>query len=619
MLSVYKIRTFDLKNTEMFGTHDPYVRVGVGDEYKARTHTVSNGGANVLFEPLDMKVPVTAAVLLSGSIHAEAWDENSKISITGDVLIGTGLGPLEGVRVMGESVEVSVLLKDKKGKPAGRLLVFLRLEECSAEGSASLQVPMDESFIDGTVHVRKIASYSLQNTELLGMFGEKQDPYVFLTAIGKKEEGGEGEGVQWEGTTPVLNGAGLNNVWDLSGFQFDVTRTQLLNCNLKLCVKDKNKMRGDSVIGEGILSVGKINKLNSLIELPVDLKLLDKKGIPIEKSRGKLVVTVEITLKQKTAFVLQEGFKFGNLQISKIQTYNLKNTEIGIGSTQDPYCVLKLGGDWSERTPTLKDGGGDVLWNFLQVSCDVDADLIKKELLSVSVYDENNTRKDCLIGSGEVSLLQCGASIGQSEELSVSLLDDKGKAAGRVIITAIITHPEKEEESVLPSSFSDGILRVKRITLANTTVGAGFHLFKEDVFVVLKHSKITEKTSKSSPDDVANASWTELDYTFPCSRKNVQGGEVTVELWSHSALQGDVLVSSASVPIRVLAGRIGSQVEITRDLMVQGGKPGGRVTLLCQLDPCKVILKDLDLGKSCMCLCSCVCLPFTVCQSDFII
>ena len=280
VLSVYKIRTFDLKSTEMFGTHDPYVRVGVGDEYNARTHTVPNGGANVLFEPLDIKVPVTADVLSSGSIHVEAWDENSKISITGDVLIGTGLGPLEGVRVMGESVEVSVHLRDKKGKPAGRLLVFLRLEEWSAEGSASPQVPMEESFIDGTVHVRKIASYGLQNTELLGMFGEKQDPYVFLTAVG--------EGVQWEGTTPVLNGAGANNIWDLSGFQFDVTRSQLLNCDLKTCVKDKNKMRGDSVIGEGLLSLGKINKLNTLIELPVDLKLLDKKGVPIEKSRGHL-------------------------------------------------------------------------------------------------------------------------------------------------------------------------------------------------------------------------------------------------------------------------------------------------------------------------------------------
>ena len=594
-----KIRTFDLKNTELFGSQDPYVRVGVGEEYSAKTHTVSNGGANVLFEPLDMKIPVTAAVLMSGSIHVECWDENSKVSLTGDVLIGTGLGPLEGIRVMGESVEVSVQLEDKKGKPAGRLLVFLRLEECSVECSATLNIPMDESFIDGTVHVRKIASYGLQNTELLGMFGEKQDPYVLLTAIGG--------GVEWKGTTPVLNGSGANNIWDLSGFQFDVTRNQLLSCGLKVCVKDKNKSRGDSVVGEGLLSLGRINKLNNLIELPIVLKVLDKKGIPVEKSRGKLVVTVEIKLKQKTVFVLQDGFKFGKLLISKIQTYNLKNTEFGIGSTQDPYCMLKLG-EWSEKTPTQKDGGGDVCWNFLRIGRDVDADLIQREMLCVSVYDKNSARKDCLIGSGEATLLQCGANIGQSEELCVTLFDMKGKAAGRAIITAIITHPDVEEEASLPSTFSDGVLRVKRIVLADTTVGAGFHLSNQDVFIVLKHSKVTEKTSKSSRKDVANASWTELDYSFPCSRKQVQSGEVTVELWSHSALQGDVLVSSALVPIRPLGGRIGTQVEITRDLTVEGGKPGGRVTLLCQLDPCRAVLKDADLGESCSFVCLSVCL-----------
>ena len=40
------------------------VRVGVGDEYNARTHTVTNEGVhvNALFEPLDMKFPMTVAI-----------------------------------------------------------------------------------------------------------------------------------------------------------------------------------------------------------------------------------------------------------------------------------------------------------------------------------------------------------------------------------------------------------------------------------------------------------------------------------------------------------------------------------------------------------------------------
>ena len=110
------------------GTQDPYIRVRIGDTYKEETYSKDNGGSDVLFDSLDLKAPVSALTLQTGRVELEAWDKNSKMGLRGDVFIGAGSAGLEDVRVIGESVEISVQLKDKKGKSSGRILAFLRLE-----------------------------------------------------------------------------------------------------------------------------------------------------------------------------------------------------------------------------------------------------------------------------------------------------------------------------------------------------------------------------------------------------------------------------------------------------------------------------------------------------------
>jgi C2 domain len=589
ILSVYKLQTFNLKNTEIMGTQDPYVRVRIGDTYNGETYSKDNGGSDVLFDSLDLKAPVSALTLQTGRVEFEAWDKNSKIGLRGDVFIGAGSAGLEGVRVIGESVEVSVHLTDKKGQSAGRILAFLRLE--TAPPVEVLPIGID--FSEGTVHIRKIASFGLQNTELLAVFGEKQDPYVIMAA--------KGLGMDWTGTTPVLTSAGANCVWDFLDFKFDVTRDQLLNGILDVAVKEKNKVRGDGMIGGATITMRNINQMNNLVEISVDLKMIDKKGMVLEKSRGKLVAYIELTLKEKTVFTLQKGFKFGKLQITKIQTFNLKNTELGLGSLQDPYCVLKLGMNWTEKTSTQQGVGGDVLWNYLTMKCDVNADLLQQEQLVVELFDKNTTRKDCLIGTGKVSLLKCGACVGEETDLSVSLLDAKSQPAGRILISAKISEIEEEEDITIPSAFIDGQLKIKRVTLTNTTIGQGFHLSKSEPYVVLKLIKFNERTKKCTQKDESNVSWTDLDYSVACDAKAVQSSQVAVEVWVHTTLQGDVMVSTAQVPVRKSGGSIGVPVEITRNLVGVGkegkGVAAGTVTLLCQLEPSKIVLKEPELGK----------------------
>ena len=74
LLSIFKIQSFNLKNTEILGIPDPYIRVRVGT-YAEKTYTIQNGGCDALFEPLDMKLPVTAGTLRLNKIEFEVWDE----------------------------------------------------------------------------------------------------------------------------------------------------------------------------------------------------------------------------------------------------------------------------------------------------------------------------------------------------------------------------------------------------------------------------------------------------------------------------------------------------------------------------------------------------------------
>ena len=375
LISVFKIQCFNLKNAEIMGAPDPYIRVRVGT-YAERTYTIQNGGCNALFEPLDTKLTVTAETLRSNKIEFEVWDENSKLDARGDVMIGKGSRSLDDVTVLEEIVELSIPLTDTKGGPSGRLLAFLKLQNPPQKepgtkfgintitGSETDLCPKSEvksllaDFTEGTIHIRKIAVYGLKNTEIFSMFGEKQDPYVLLRVIGGN--------LEWERKTPVLNNGGENDMWELYGFEIDVTRHQLSECVLELTVKDKNKMKEDVIIGSGEIEFEILSKLNSVFEIPVTLKSTNKKGATKNKSTGRLVCYIELKNREKKEYCSQKGFQNGKFEILKIQTYDFKNTEIGLlSSNHNPYCKLKLGDAQNAKTGTLKNTGENFSWEML--------------------------------------------------------------------------------------------------------------------------------------------------------------------------------------------------------------------------------------------------------------
>ena len=593
-LCIYKLQTFDLTNTEIMGQQDPYIRVRVGEIYCEKTYTQDNGGGDVVFDFLDFKAPVTKNILETGKIQVEAWDENSKIDLRGDVLIGSGSALLENITNIGENVEIEIPIKDKKGTLSGKILVFLRLEEKLLIGNNLIPINLD--FISGTVYIKRIVSFNLENTEILALFGDKQNPYVSLSIKNN-------DGLEWDGVTSVLNNNNSNDkssLWDFLDFRFDVTRNQLINGILNIIVKNKNNLQNDFIIGEGCIELKNINQLNKLLELSLDLKTKDKKGNFVDKLRGRLVLYIELKLKENKEYILKEGFQFGKLQITRIQTYNLKNTEI-LSTKQDPYFVLKLGDHWTEKSYTQNNVTKDVLWNFLTINCDINSDQIRNNELEILIYDENNTRKDCLIGKGQSSLMICGSDIGKEKELNINILDEKGLFAGRVLIFAKIIEFEEDDNIIISNNFIDGTLKIKRITLSNTSINKQFHISKIEPYVKIKLDKFNERTTKYiDSKELNNITWNNLNYSINCDNKCIQSSELIVEVWTHSSLNlnSDILISTSKIPLRKSGGYIGKEIEITRDLIIPGkeGSNGGKVTISCQLNETEIILKEQNLG-----------------------
>ena len=615
LLSIFKIQSFNLKNTEILGIPDPYIRVRVGT-YAEKTYTIQNGGCDALFEPLDMKLPVTAGTLRLNKIEFEVWDENSKLDIRGggDVMIGTGTCSLNDVRVIGEIVELAIPLVDTKGVSTGRLLALLRLENLPPSGTGTIsgiktaietETDLDQKaemtflgsdFTEGTIHIRKIAVYDLENTEIFAMFGEKQDPYICFRVIGGN--------LEWERKTPVLKNGGENNMWELSGFEFDVTRHQLAECVLELTVKDKNKMREDVTIGSGIIEIRVLGQINSLLEIPVKLKNINKKDLinnNNNKSNGRLVCYIELTKKEQKEFILQKGFKNGKLEILKIQTYDLKNTESGLlSSSYNPYCTLKLGDINNIRTGTLKNTGEDFLWDFLTVNFDVTSDLLMQNSLEVEIYDDNVLCKDRLMGQGSASLIQCGAMIGETVIFTVHLVDGKSKPCGRAVIHGKISDEEIDSDDVIISeNFIDGNIRIKRIILSDLPPNKGL-LSSSNLFLKMKvENNFNECTTKISQENTNNMIWNNLDYTFYCDKNIIMKKDIEVEVWRSSTLHSDVLIGSTNISMRKAGANLNKEIEIISNLnnsSKKGKNNCGKITLLCQLIPSKIVLKQAELG-----------------------
>ena len=149
-------------------------------------------------------------------------------------------------------------------------------------------------------------------------------------------------------------------------------------------------------------------------------------------------------------------------------------------------------GDWNEATTTKANGGNfglffwlhlnqflfqcilycitsgsNVTWTSLDIQAEVTRNIIKKEKLKVVVVDENTTRGDSILGTGNASLRRLCAALNSEIEMRVELTNEIGAIVGNVQLNATLLPLAKENalDSIPDSaiSYAEGKLRVTQI------------------------------------------------------------------------------------------------------------------------------------------------------------
>jgi hypothetical protein len=108
-----------------------------------------------------------------------------------------------------------------------------------------------------------------------------------------------------------------------------------------------------------------------------------------------------------------------SMYLTDIELKNIKNVEF-IGDN-DPFVMLSIGELWKFKTDTRWEAGSNMTFEFTKDSPGTKLELsredLRKETLTVQVFDANRFRADVCIGTGQASLY----SIGTAKKISVKV------------------------------------------------------------------------------------------------------------------------------------------------------------------------------------------------------
>ena len=348
-------------------------------------------GSNPMWEYLKIQSDVFPAEAFQNQCLSVDLIENKKV-------IGAGKigNVMTAASQVGQVVTLPIDLFQtaaKKPQPAGSLVVHLTvvdkavLEKEEAVKSAEIEKVKSSkkpSINEGTLFISYLKGTNLANREILG----DADPFVIL---------GFGNWVQ---ETKALNNAGGKVIWDGLDFRLDVTGEELQREKLIVTVMDKNAYRQHSLIGKAEISLERL-AYSPGKEVEVEEDVTDKKS----KTAGRILIRMEVRerLESKRP-TLPDGFTKGLLHIFRIRTFELANTEL-VGK-QDPYVVAQLGQDKKTqmKTPTIDNGGPDVLFDYLDFKVVVTAASLQSVISYIWIL-LNNNNNNFIVGEHGVSSL----------------------------------------------------------------------------------------------------------------------------------------------------------------------------------------------------------------------
>jgi hypothetical protein len=538
LLHIFRISTFDLKNTELFGKQDPFVKVHIpGLKYSDKTPTLDNQGGTVVFDELDLKCICKYDDIMKERLSIEVFEDNA----VSDKLIGsTSISLKHYITAANQELEIPLTIYSGNKDPTGRLLLFAKLinpvpeeylqelaEKAKGNGEevvAPVIVPkLPDDFVRGEFVIKKIVAHNVKNTELFAMFGDKQDLYVDVKLN------------TWQSKTPILENAGTNAIWDVLDLSTFVNMDSIKNDRFEVKIMNKNNLRADSAVGFGEvklceqiyhkISDSTCNASSNVPPMPangkpkrsprsnvgktvesesasssspsaymVDFTVLLNDNNPSKKKKsshvGKLVLHCELRPEEKDQIFdePEPSFKYGKFKISRIEAFKLANTEL-FGKA-DPFVKFTFGTEFTAKTYTQENiENNQTSWKDVGIETGVyrpqledisysgeDQDLLGKGHMSVSVYDDNAEMVgDTLIGEAMLNLNKSTFHMDKEIPLTLLLFNKKTKKnTGKLILYAGMYSEILEEDIEIPPDLEYGLLRVKKITVNEMKVTEDF-------------------------------------------------------------------------------------------------------------------------------------------------
>jgi len=304
-LQIVRINAFELRNTELVGHPDPYFVIKIGAD-TIKTFTQSNSGVDVLFDYLDIQFKLSKVVLEAEVLEISCWDENSARR---DALIGTAKLPLRLVAANNGDVSKHTLyLSDTNGRPSGQVNLFMTLGAYVSPKDAVIALPKDFTLASALIHRAHLVGWT-RSTLLHEIYLDLQ--------------------VNSGGRHHTSCKRGDQCVWDpLDIREGGLTESALNDGEIVVSVKEKNILAHDMIAG-----VAKIKLKRAALaygrktELSANVVDASDPG----KSLGRLMLNVEIVSQSeldasREAQPMKQGFKSGQLFISKICAYDMANT-----------------------------------------------------------------------------------------------------------------------------------------------------------------------------------------------------------------------------------------------------------------------------------------------------
>eukprot|EP01031_Cornospumella_fuschlensis_P026043 gene26043-31445_t len=552
-LDVVRIVAHGLRNTAfldgMLGSRqDPYVELSLGD-WKDKSEVKENGDKDCTWDLLDLSAPVTAETIKSGTMEVVV---KNKGTVKDEII---GVGSCKVIRAAGkisEEVLVKVDLKDKKGKPAGKIDLFLNLHE--DERDADYKIPKDFQY--GILKVTAIEAFHLKNTEFLG----KQDPFVEL-AIGDV----------LKVKTFTKENAGIQASWEHLPFQCDLYREVLETSPMEITVSDENTTRPNALIGKGSVNLVKCAHFLDK-DVTINSLIYDSKS----KVSGKVRLHCKLSIPEPEADIPAD-FIEGALRIMQVSAFGLQRTEFFGLSKTDPFAVVTVNGS-AKKTKVLSNHGGNPSWERLDFEYQCDNRTARVGEITVDLMEANTLTSHKKLGSGSILVKKFGSKMGSVLDVTGQLLNSKGQVSGEIVLKGQL-EPRKAVAKIelgLPDDFTTGYISIVSLQakgLKNTEL-----LGKSDPYAKFEIGDWEETTTTlfgagSSP------SWPQLDCQAEVNREILANSSLKLTFSDQNLSRSDKLIGLGSSSLRPLCERLGKVTKLTIPISDSSGAVCGEAVV----------------------------------------